>query len=45
MTKYEISAYVEGVKKSKVVFAKNLDEATQMGWELFEDDICVREVD
>ena len=44
MTKYEISAYVEGVKKTKIVFAKNLDEATQMGWELFQDDIYVTEV-
>ena len=45
MTKYEISAYVEGVKKTKIVSAKNLDEARQIGWELFDSDIYVMEVD
>ena len=45
MTKYEISAYVGGVKMTRIVFVKNRAEAERIGWELFDSDIYVTEVD
>lgn len=35
MKKYEITAYIDGIKKTKIVEAKNEREAEQLGWELF----------
>jgi hypothetical protein len=46
MKKYEITAYIDGVKKSRVVKAENIDEAKKIGWELFDaDSIYVSEVE
>lgn len=46
MKKYKISAYIDGVKKSRIIEAKNKAEAEQIGWELFDaDSIYVSEVD
>lgn len=46
MKKYEITAYIGGVKKSRIVKAKNKAEAEQIGWELFDvDSIYVSEVE
>lgn len=46
MKKYKISTYVDGVQKSKIVFAKDEIEATNLGWELFDaDTIYVSEVE
>lgn len=43
--KYEISAYEDGVKKSRVIEAKDREEAKQIGWEIFDaDSIYVEEV-
>jgi hypothetical protein len=44
MTKYEISAYICGVKVTRIVFAKNRAEAEQIAWELFDNDVYVTEV-
>lgn len=35
MKKYSITAYIDGIKKTKIVEAKNEREAEQIGWELF----------
>ena len=46
MKKYEITAYIDDVKKSRIVEAKNKEEAKEIGWELFDaDSICVSEVE
>lgn len=45
MKKYTISAYIDGVKKTRTVDAENKAEAERIGWELFDaDDIYVSEV-
>lgn len=45
MKKYKISAYIDGVKKSRIVVARNEAEAERIGWELFDaDSIYVSEV-
>lgn len=45
MKKYEITAYTDGVKKTKIVEAENKIEATKKGWELFDtDSLYVSEV-
>ena len=45
MKKYEITAYIGGVKKSRIVVAKDRAEAKEIGWELFDaDSIYVDEV-
>lgn len=46
MKKYEITAYINGVKKSRIVKAKNKADAEKIGWELFDvDSIYVSEVE
>jgi hypothetical protein len=45
MKQYEITAYIDGVKKTRTVNAKSKAEAKCIGWELFyTDSIYVREV-
>ena len=45
MKKYEITAYLDGVKKSRIVEAESKEAAKEIGWELFDaDDIYVSEV-
>lgn len=45
MKKYEIVAYIDEVKKTRIVEARNEKEAEQIGWELFDaDSIYVSEV-
>jgi hypothetical protein len=45
MKKYEITAYIDGVKYSKIVEAKSSEEAKKLGWEMFDtDSIYVEEV-
>ena len=45
MKKYEITAYIDEVKKSRTVEAENKEEAEKIGWELFDaDDLYVSEV-
>ena len=42
---YRVSAYEDGVKKSRIVEAKDKEEAKQIGFEIFyADDIYVEEV-
>lgn len=36
MKKYEITAYMDDVKKSRIVEAESKKEAEQIGWELFD---------
>jgi hypothetical protein len=36
MKKYEITAYIDEVKKSRIVEAENEKEAEKMSWELFD---------
>lgn len=38
MKKYKITAYIDEIKKTKIVEAKTKDEAEQIGWELFDAD-------
>ena len=38
MKKYEITAYIDEVKKTRIVEAENKEEAKQKGWELFDAD-------
>lgn len=46
MKKYEIIAYTDEVKKSRIIEAENKEEAKKKGWELFDaDSICVSEVE
>ncbi len=46
MKKYEITAYIDGVKKTRIVEAENEKAAKEIGWELFDaDDIYVSEVE
>lgn len=46
MKKYEITAYIDEVKKSRIVEAENKEAAESIGWELFDaDDIYVSEVE
>jgi hypothetical protein len=45
MKKYEITAYIDEVKKTRIVNAENEETARQIGWELFDaDSIYVSEV-
>ena len=45
MTKYEISAYIGGVKHTEYVYASNYNAALELGFEIFPvDDIYVTEV-
>lgn len=45
MKKYEVTAYINEIKKSRIVEAKNKAEAEKIGWELFNvDSIYVREI-
>lgn len=45
MKKYEITAYIDEVKKTEIVEAENKEEAKEIGWELFDaDSIYVSEV-
>jgi hypothetical protein len=45
MRKYKITAYIDEVRKTRIVVAENKKEAEQIGWELFDaDDIYVSEV-
>ena len=45
MKKYEITAYIDGVKHSRIVEAESSEEAKRIGWEMFEaDSIYVEEV-
>ena len=44
MGMYKITAYCDEVKKTKIVEAESEEEATRLGWELFDaDDIYVSE--
>ena len=46
MKKYEISAYIDGVKKTRIVEAESKEVAVEIGWELFDaDSIYVSEVE
>lgn len=46
MKKYEITAYIDDVKKRRIVEAENKEEAKKIGWELFDaDSIYVSEVE
>lgn len=46
MKKYEITAYIDEVKKKRIVEAENKEAAKEIGWELFDaDDIYVSEVE
>lgn len=38
MKQYEISAHIDGVKKTRTVYAESKAEAEQIGWELFDAD-------
>ena len=45
LKKYTISAYIDGVKKTRTVEAESKDAAEEIGWELFDaDSINVSEV-
>ena len=45
MKEYEITVYIDGVKKTRTVQAENKEAAKQIGWELFDaDSIYVSEV-
>lgn len=45
MKKYKITAYIDGVQKSRTVEAESKEAAEEIGWELFDaDDIYVSEV-
>lgn len=45
MKKYKITAYLDGVQKSRTIEAEDKAEAERIGWELFDaDDIYVSEV-
>lgn len=45
MKKYEITAYIDGVKHSRIVEAESSEEAKRLGWEMFDtDSIYVEEV-
>ena len=45
MKRYEITAYIDDVKKKRIVEAENKKAAESIGWELFDaDDIYVSEV-
>jgi hypothetical protein len=45
MKEYEITAYIDGVKKTRTVEAENKEAAERIGWELFDaDDLYVSEV-
>lgn len=45
MKKFKITAYIDEVKKTRIVNAENKEIATQIGWELFDaDSIYVSEV-
>lgn len=45
LKKYTISAYIDGVKKTRTVEAESKAEAKRIGWELFDaDSIYVSEV-
>lgn len=46
MKKYEITAYIDDVKKRRIVEAESKEEAKKIGWELFDaDSIYVSEVE
>lgn len=45
MTKYEISAYIDGIKHTEYVFASNYNAALELAFEIFSvDDVYVKEV-
>ena len=45
MKKYKITAYIDGVKKTRTVEAESKEAAEEIGWELFDaDSIYVSEV-
>lgn len=44
MKKYKITAYTDETIKTKIIEAENKEEATKIGWSLFDaDDIFVSE--
>ena len=46
MNLYEISAHIDGIKKTRTIFASSKAEAEKIGWELFDaDSIYVSEKD
>ena len=45
MKRYEITAYIDEIKKTRIVEAENKEEAKEMGFEVFDaDSIYVSEV-
>lgn len=45
MKKYRITFYSGGVKHTRIIEAKNKDEALSIAWSLFDvDSVCVSEV-
>ena len=45
MKKYEITTHIQGCTKSKIIEAKNSEEALEIAWSLGYEDVYVSEIE